>query len=195
MFNKATSGVVTDLLFNLLLTFVCLFFLAFILVADPKEEEAGLEQDSLFLITMTWEDDVDLDIWVGLPHGKKVYYANRESGPVYLDVDVVTWKRFTDSSGMTVFVKPNQEIVSIRGGALEGKHIINAHYFGGSLSGTVATIVIHDVKRRNVVWTGTKEFTFSGQEQHFVTLDIEKLTSTYRASYSEGSPQYIVGGI
>jgi hypothetical protein len=195
MFNKITSGVVTDLLFNLLLTFVCLFFLAFVLVNDPQEEEAGSENDAQFMITMTWEKDVDIDLWVKLPNGKKVFYANREADTVFLDVDVIRTKTFMTSGGELKFVLPNQEIATIRGGSLEGVHVINGHYYGGPNEPVDVTIVVHDVAGRDIVWTGTKTFTFGGQELHFVKIDIEEFRENfYRGRYIEGQPEFMVGG-
>lgn len=198
MFNKSTSSVVTDLLFNLLLTFVCLFFLAFVLVNDPKEEEKGQEHDAVFMITMTWEEDCDMDLWMKMPNGQKLFYGRREVGPAFLDVDVVTWKRFRDSSGNMVFVTPNQEIATIRGGSMVGKHVLAAHYFGGGQKEIKVTIVVHDVFRRKVVYMGEKTFDFAGQEQYFATIDILELgirggKMRYTADYSDRNPEPVVG--
>ena len=179
MLGKNNSSVVTDLLFNLLLTFVCLFFLAFILVNDPQEsEDASVDSDALLLITMSWEQDCDIDIWIKTPIGgsdSKLYYARREVGPLHLDLDVVGWRSYMPPSREEVVIKHNQEIVSVRG-VLEGEYIINAHYFGGiDIAGDVpVSIMIQDVKSKQVIYMEEKILSGVGHEAHFVTIDIKE---------------------
>ena len=52
MFNKISKNVIIDLLFNLLLSFAALFFLAFMMVSEPEEEkEKESKNDNNILIT------------------------------------------------------------------------------------------------------------------------------------------------
>ena len=55
MFSKNNSSVTIDLLFNLLLTFVCLFFLSFLLVNSPSEDkDSDIESGATYIITRSY---------------------------------------------------------------------------------------------------------------------------------------------
>ena len=90
MFNKA----VIDLLFILLLSFVALFFLAFVQVNEPTKKDANANNDNHILITMRWETNNDMDLHLRLPDDRRIFYANRDQPPAHLDVDVVAWRRY-----------------------------------------------------------------------------------------------------
>jgi hypothetical protein len=198
MFSKSSSSVTIDLLFNLLLTFVCLFFLAFILVNEPTEEESSdVTSDAQFLISMSWDVDCDIDLWIKLPNGERVYYGRRQSGPVHLDLDVVGFRHFrSESTGSTVVLEGNQEIVSIRG-VLEGTYIINAHYFGGRNNAEEVKVQVHiqDVKRRNTLWAGEVLLNGAGHEAHVVKLEVSESSGAYPSigRIVEDQPELIVG--
>ena len=163
-----------DLLFNLLITFVALFFLSFILIAEPTEDEEKVDSDALFIVTMTWDEDNDIDLWMLMPTQDKVFYGRREVGPAYLDLDVVRTGSYTGTDGVRFMVRPNQEIITIRGFALAGKHTINAHFFGGIQVPTTVSIVVTDVRLRKIVWAGERTFGAVGTERHFVQLNVVK---------------------
>ena len=115
-------------------------------------------------------------------------------GSAFRDVDVVTWNRFRDSSGNMIFVTPNQEVATIRGGSMVRKHVLAAHYFGGGQKEIKVTIVVHDVFRRKVVYMGEKTFDFAGQEKYFATSDILEVgiregKMRYTADDSERNPE------
>lgn len=90
MFSKT----VVDLLFILLLIFVCLFFLAFVQINKPVEEQSNANNDNNILITMRWKTNNDMDLHLKLPDDRRVFYANRDQPPAHLDVDVVAWRRY-----------------------------------------------------------------------------------------------------
>lgn len=198
MFSKNNSSVTIDLLFNLLLTFVCLFFLSFLLVNDPSEDNSSdVDSDSKFIITMTWEEDCDIDLWLKLPTGERVYYGRRESGPVHLDLDVVATKSYTDREGKVTLVSPNQEILTIRG-VLEGDYSLSAHYFGGRDPGldVVVTFVIQDVERRDIAWAGEVTLNGAGHEVSALSFNIKEANAGISRAYFrvlDTSPRYIVG--
>ncbi|MGI9383625.1 MAG: hypothetical protein ACR2PO_10755, partial [Methyloligellaceae bacterium] len=78
----------TDLLFNTLLGFVLLFFVA-ILFVNPADETAKIELDAEFVITVTWPDGNpdDIDAWVKDPAGNVAWFRNKDAGLVHLDRD------------------------------------------------------------------------------------------------------------
>jgi hypothetical protein len=196
MLNKRTSSAMIDLLFNLLLTFVVLFFLSFLMVNDPQEDEVSdIISSSTYIITMNWDQDCDIDIWVEPPSGNKVYYGRRESGPVHLDLDVVRHRAFTASDGEIIMLTDNQEIVNIRG-ILEGEYVINAHYFGnGGEIDVPVQFIIQDVKGRSVVWAGSVIMHNVGHEVHVVRMVVLKSSQPGYpiTQIIEGKPKMIVG--
>jgi len=199
MFSKSNSGVMIDMLFNLLLTFVALFFLSFVMLNEPTEEESSdVTSDAQYIISMSWDVDADIDLWIEIPDGSKVYYGRREAGPVHLDLDVVGWRTYYSPDGRFIQMKNNQEIATIRG-VMDGEYVINAHYFGGRLSNedVAVQIVIQDVKKRNILWMGDLVLSRAGHEVHAVVIDIEDLgpNAFYpsNARVVENTSRYIVG--
>ena len=72
----------TDLTSNLLAVFMCLFCLAFLLMAKKIEKNKKVEAKAEFLITITWpeESDNDVDTYVEDPVGNLVFFRSREKG-------------------------------------------------------------------------------------------------------------------
>ena len=121
-----------DILFNTLLGFVALFFLAFIQM-NPKEEEnkKNIEAKAEFVITFTWnsEHDDDVDAYVEDPQGHLVMFKRREDGLMHLDRDDLGHRNDIIQSGEeTIQYAENQEIVTIRG-IIEGEYTVNIHMY------------------------------------------------------------------
>jgi len=115
-----------DLLFNLLLAFVCLFILSFIMIR-PDSEQGKINPIAEFIVTSYWEgtSDDDMDLWVEDPDGNVVFFASKESGLMHLDRD--DRGIIQDQSGDTVYPH-NQEIVTIRG-FIPGEYTVNIHAY------------------------------------------------------------------
>ena len=121
-----------DILFNTLLGFVALFFLAFVQM-NPKEEEnkKNIEAKAEFIITFTWnsEHDDDVDAYVEDPQGHLVMFKRREDGLMHLDRDDLGHRNDIIQSGEeTIQYAENKEIVTIRG-IIEGEYTVNAHMY------------------------------------------------------------------
>jgi hypothetical protein len=121
-----------DILFNTLLGFVALFFLAFIQM-NPKEEEnkRNIEAKAEFVITFTWnsEHDDDVDAYVEDPQGHLVMFKRREDGLMHLDRDDLGHRNDIIQSGEeTIQYSENQEMITIRG-IVEGEYTVNAHMY------------------------------------------------------------------
>lgn len=128
MSKYSTSLGFVDLLFNLLLAFVCLFVLSFILI-NPNNQSGKVDPKAEFLIVLTWEDDRrdDIDLWVEDPEGNIVSFTKREAGLMHLDRDARGARQGGVSSG-AVGQDVNQEIVTIRGFTV-GEYVVNTHGF------------------------------------------------------------------
>jgi hypothetical protein len=120
----------TDLLFNTLIGFVLLFFLAIIFL-NPEKEEASVDLDAQYVITVTWPDNSpdDIDTWVEDPRGSVAWFRNPNAGLVHLDRDDRGMLNDTLTIGGETVANPlNQEIVAIRG-VVPGEYTVNVHYY------------------------------------------------------------------
>lgn len=121
-----------DLLFNINLTFVVLFFIAFLLIRISHQEADVKKPKAEFILSITWDYDNknDVDIWVRDPMENVLYYRNKETGMMHLDRDDLGSLKdvITLLSGQMVENKNNQEIVTIRG-FIPGEWIVNLHLY------------------------------------------------------------------
>lgn len=128
--GPARSDPFTDLLFNTLIGFVLMFFIA-ILFLNPDEQKAKVDLDAQYVITVTWPDNVpdDIDTWIEDPQGQVAWYRNRSAGLVHLDRD--DRGMLNDKitiNGKEVANPLNQEVVAIRG-VVPGEYTVNLHYY------------------------------------------------------------------
>ncbi|MDH3742165.1 MAG: hypothetical protein OER56_11275 [Hyphomicrobiales bacterium] len=120
----------TDLLFNTLIGFVLLFFLA-IFFLNPEKTKAKVDLDAQYVITVTWPDNLpdDIDTWVEDPEGQVTWYRNRNAGLVHLDRDDRGMLNDTlVINGKKIENPLNQEVVAIRG-LVPGEYTVNLHYY------------------------------------------------------------------
>jgi hypothetical protein len=131
-FYRPTSGsdAFTDLLFNALLGFAFMFFIAFMLIAKP--EQAGkVDFKAEFIITVSWPDfhPDDIDVLVEDPKGQVLWFKNKDTGVMHLDRD--DRGSFHDQQivdGRKVSNPINQETVSLRAW-IPGEYVVNIlHY-------------------------------------------------------------------
>lgn len=127
-YNSILSFV--DLLFNLLLAFVCLFILSFLMI-NPQKQDGKIDPNAEFLVTLRWQDEStdDVDLWVEDPNGNVVSFVVKEAGLMHLDRDDrgVSQETVVTSDG-SITSRLNQEIVTIRG-YIKGEYVINTHMF------------------------------------------------------------------
>lgn len=127
-----SSLALTDLTSNLLAIFICLFCLAFLLMAKKIEKAKKVDAKAEFLITVTWPEDSDNDIdtYVEDPLGNLVFFRSREKGLLHLDRDDLGTKndRLQLPDGTSYEVKENREIVTLRG-IIPGEYTVNVHMY------------------------------------------------------------------
>jgi len=197
MFGRVGKNVIIDLLFNLLLSFVILFILAFWMVSKKDEEEKTKNGNNI-LITMRWKSDNDMDLWLRLPDGRQVGYNKRDEPPAHLDVDVVSWRKYYQQDGMEYIIEDNEEIVTIRS-VLEGEYAVNVHYYSCQSvkegTPTEVEIMVQDVKNKSIVYVGKHSITDVRSETHFVKFSVVagKKGSYYVKKVYTDRPTYFVG--
>jgi len=128
--SVAGSDPFTDLLFNVLLGFILLFFISIIFL-NPEDDAGKIDIEAEYVISITWEDNSpdDIDAWVEDPEGKVAFYKKRETNVVHLDRD--DRGMLNDSievDGKEVSNPLNQEVLALRG-MMPGEYIVNIHYY------------------------------------------------------------------
>lgn len=120
----------TDLLFNVLLGFILLFFISIVFL-NPEEDAGKIDIEAEYVITVTWEDYSadDIDVWVEDPEGEVAYYKKRETNILHLDRD--DRGMLNDSivvEGREIENPLNQEVLALRG-IMQGEYVVNVHYY------------------------------------------------------------------
>ena len=120
----------TDLLFNILLGFVFLFFLT-ILFINPITKLGNVNLKAEYIITIEWKESLpdDVDIWVKDPNGEIVSYLKKDAGWLHLDRDdrgVINDKVSINGEEYTYPI--NREVVTLRG-IIPGEYIVNPYMY------------------------------------------------------------------
>ena len=120
----------TDLLFNILLGFVFLFFLT-ILFINPITKLGNVNLKAEYIITIEWKESLpdDVDIWVKDPNGEIVSYLKKDAGWLHLDRDdrgVIKDKVSINGEEYTYPI--NREVVTLRG-IIPGEYIVNLYLY------------------------------------------------------------------
>ena len=155
-----------DLLFNVLLGFVVLFFIAFLLINPPtKKDEVPLKAE--VVIMLEWPDELsdDVDLWVMGPDELRVGFKNRETGLLHLDRDDLGISNDTIKIGSEVVInRINREIITVRG-KVPGDYYVSVHYYGKRTEGPIpVTVTVLDVNPYKEIYTLTVPITNKGQE-------------------------------
>jgi hypothetical protein len=140
--NHQLSDPFTDLLFNTLLGFTLLFFIAIIFM-NPIAKLGNVNFKAEYIITVSWPEDQpdDIDLWVQDPYQETVSYLRKEAGWLNLDRDDRGDLNDTVMINGKKVVHPiNQEVVTIRG-IISGEYIVNLHYYQSVSNKPVRTVV------------------------------------------------------
>jgi len=180
MFEEAESlefDVFTDLLFNSLVAFAFMFFIAFSMI-NPVAESGQIDTEVELLITMGWPDDHpdDVDIYVEDPAGNIVWYNQPEGGLMHLDRDDRgQFKDIILINGEEVNNPLNQEIVSVRG-LMDGEYIINVvHFIATSIEPLTVTVKVEKMNPSvRVVYYGDLTLSGSGDERTAIRFTLRE---------------------
>ena len=132
--RRKTTDPFTDLLFNALLGFTFLFFIA-IMFMNPIPKSGIINPKAEYIITVGWPDGSveDIDVWVENPKGALVWFRNQEAGLLHLDRDDRGSLNDTiEVSGKEITNPLNQEIVTLRG-VITGEYVVNVHYYAAGI--------------------------------------------------------------
>ena len=164
--NYHTNMAFLDLLFNTLLCFAALFVLSFILI-NPSKKENNIKAKADFMITVTWNKDLDddVDTYVEDPVGNLVAFMRREEGLMHLDRDDLGHRNDTiNTPNGPIEYKDNREIVTLRG-FFPGEYVVNVHmYMKREIAPTEVTIVLEKLNPYMIIMAKNVILTTSGQE-------------------------------
>lgn len=172
---RTGSDPFTDLLFNTLLGFILLFFIA-VLFLNPNKDSGKIDIDAQYVITVTWPDNSpdDIDTWIEDPQGNVAWYRNRSVGLVHLDRDDRGMLNDTLEVGGEKIDNPlNQEVTALRG-MVPGEYTVNIHYYESQTNEPVPVSV--RVAKVNPVYTiayyGTTTLEQKGEEKTAVRFTL-----------------------
>jgi hypothetical protein len=174
----------TDILFNALLGFSMMVFIAFSLI-KPDAEANAVNIKAEFIISATWPDfnPDDIDLYVEDPLGQIVWYHQMQKGFMSMDRD--DRGNYLDQitvDGVKTINPLNQETVSIRRN-IPGEYVVNVYKFSDdSGAPTPVSVKVEKINPRvSVVSYRTVTLVAKDDEQTAVrfTIDAEgKVTGT-----------------
>lgn len=155
-----------DLLFNALLGFTMLFFIAIVFL-NPESLKGRVNLKAEYIISVTWPEDRrdDIDIWVEDPYGEVVSYLSKDAGWLHLDRDDQGDIGDTiEIDGEEVVYPINQEIVTIRG-IIEGEYVVNLYYYEKRDPDPVEAVVRIDQVNPTLTTVFVDKVTLSEQDE------------------------------
>lgn len=163
-----------DVLFSFLLVFVCITML---LKVQTEDEKPAPQQNALYLITLTWTGNSDLDLWVQDSEGHTVGFNRREGGEgslMSLNRDCLGANTTEKDSSGNVVNKINEEIISIRGIAV-GEYIVNVHAYNMKGSPpTEASVKLQKNKPYKEIVKKENTLSNTGDEKTFFRFSLDK---------------------
>lgn len=173
--EEENADAFTDLLFNTLLGFAFMFFIALILI-NPEASTGKIDTNAEFIVTVTWPDNHpdDIDTYVEDPAGNLVWFNTREAGLLHLDRDDRGNYRDTIVVDGEKLVNPmNQETVTVRG-IVPGEYVVNVyHYLATSPEPVPVSVKIEKINPQvTVLYYETLELTRSGDEKTAARFNI-----------------------
>jgi hypothetical protein len=166
----------TDILFNILLGFAVMLFIAFSLI-KPDAEANAVNIKAEFIITASWPDynPDDIDLYVEDPLGQIVWYHQMQKGFMSMDRD--DRGNYLDQitvNGVKTVNPLNQETISIRRN-IPGEYVVNVYKFSDdSGAPTPVSVKVEKINPRvSVVSYRTVTLAAKDDEQTVVRFTID----------------------
>lgn len=166
----------TDILFNALLGFAVMLFIAFALIR-PDAKAGDVEVKAEFLISVTWPDNNpdDIDTYVQEPGGNVVWYHSMQKGFVTLDRDDRgNYLDEIEVNGEKLAFPLNQETVTIRR-IVPGEYAVNLYHYTNPTEAVVpVTVKIEKINPKlSVIYYETLTLKQKGDEQTAVRFTLD----------------------
>lgn len=116
-----------DLLFNMLVGFVFLFFIAYILI-NPIADKGKVDPPDIAMIVVDWPNDskLDIDIWIKDPMGNVLSFTNKTRPGMHLEKDDLG--AGSDSFQGKLIYNKNQEVVHLTN-LFPGQYTMTLHLY------------------------------------------------------------------
>jgi cbb3-type cytochrome oxidase subunit 3 len=184
-----------DMLFNILLAFVLLFF-AVVLFINPPAKKKDIEAKADIIITMSWPDmsPHDIDLWVRPPDGNNIGFTHKENSYLFLERDDLgISNNFVIKDGQKISLSPRREVVTFRG-VMPGRYVVNTHFYmakttngiSGTFDGVPVPVVVELIQinpsykiltRKEIILENPKEektaFSFIIRDDLVTDIDTE----------------------
>lgn len=159
-----------DLLFNMLVGFVFMFFIAYILI-NPIADDGKVDPPDVALLVINWPDDskYDIDVWVRDPNGRILSFTNKTIPGMHLEKDDLGQQGDT-FAGELLSIK-NQEVVHITH-MHEGTYYVTLHLYATHGREERQNVTVELMTIKNFKKVGIKEVIMSkkGQEESIVSF-------------------------
>lgn len=186
MLDKETGTSFTDLLFNILVGIVMLFFMSLLLVKIEDVKKADVKALTQYMVVATWdpESEDDIDLYVQNPQGVTVCYYALSGGLMYLDDDDLgTTKDIVVIDGIETLIKSNHEVIYIKS-IIPGEYTINVHaYTKKTANPTTITIEFYGFEPYRLIEKKTITLEIRGQEETIVRVTFDKEGNITHRSY------------
>jgi hypothetical protein len=166
----------TDILFNALLGFAVMVFIAFALIR-PDANAGTVDLKADMVITATWPDGNpdDIDLYVEDPEGNVVWYYVKEGGLIHLDRDDRGNLHDTvEVNGREIQSPLNQETVTVRG-IVPGEYVVDVFRYTATTGEPIPVTV--KVEKLNptlsVVYYGQAVLDRKGDEKTAVRFTLD----------------------
>ena len=167
----------TDILFNALLGFAFMVFIAFSLI-NPEAKTGIVDTKAEMIITVTWPDGNpdDIDTYVEDPSGNIVWYHSKEASLIHLDRD--DRGNYQDTiivNGERIENMLNQESVTMRG-IVPGEYVVNIyHYIANTADEIPVTVKVEKINPTlQVIFYDTLTLNHRGDEKTAVRFTIDE---------------------
>jgi hypothetical protein len=166
----------TDILFNVLLGFTFMVFMAFALI-NPEAKTGTVDIKAEMLITVTWPDGNpdDIDTYVEDPLGNVAWYHSKEAGFIHLDRDDRGNYRDTMIINGEMVENPlNQESVTFRG-LMPGEYVVNVyHYIANTTNEVPVSVKVEKINPAlQVIYYGIVNLDHRGNERTAVRFTVD----------------------
>jgi len=125
---------------------------------------------------MTWDKEsiTDIDLYLGLPNKKVVFYAQKDVPPAILERDDLG---ITNDSyvlnGERILVKRNYEVINLTQ-LPDGDYYISGHYYASKFDGPLRVeFRILQLQPYKVIYSGARVFNESQEEIPVVSFVVE----------------------
>jgi hypothetical protein len=132
--NFNTNLAFVDLLFNLLIGFVCLFFLSWLLI-NPSAQSGKITPNTKMMVVMDWpkESSFDIDLLIKGPDNNVVSFINKDVRYMILERDDLgTINDTVHINDKKIVIRRNTETISLNE-LIPGEYVINIHNYSHTL--------------------------------------------------------------